>query len=178
MIHSGMDREKRKKNKWMDLCWYLHGSIYNRGSLAGQGFGWAYWRENLLLNCDMFPRFKAPCETPERVSANSNTKAIIRRMKNQCCNFFFSAVQHQLLVSSVCSFVYPGLFQLTLRVSFSSRCHQPHPLFPLHHCLPRLSRGTRSIAPRRLQSPIIRRAHIAAHKGLIYLCLFQPKIKV
>ena len=43
---------------------------------------------------------------------------------------------------------------------------------------PRLSQGTRFLAPRRLQSPIIRGAHIAAHEGLIYLCLFQPKIKV
>lgn len=40
------------------------------------------------------------------------------------------------------------------------------------------NRGTRSLAPRWLQSPIIRRAHIAAHKVLIYLCLFQSKIKV
>lgn len=49
---------------------------------------------------------------------------------------------------------------------------------PLHHPPWLTGEGTRSLAPRRLQSPIIRRAHIAAHKVLIYLCLFQSKIKV
>lgn len=83
--------------------------------------------------------------------------------------------------SHLCVLVYVRInvyVSVNFESSFQFTLSPALPLFPLHCCLPWLSWGTCSLAPRRLQSPIIRRAHIAAHKGLIYLCLFQPKIKV